>query len=328
MAKLYSHNFLNGVGPWTGSGWSLDGDALRMNYQAFNSPNRDDNGGTGYADISHPVEEFTLRWEERFSSNWVWSPVATKGWQLEPRSGSQNWKIYLMNDKWGKGQRETVLYNKPIQYNSLENAWSAPLGEWGRYEVYIKLNTPGKGDGIYEFHYNGKLVTARANVRYRDNSEPVDRFMLSGYWNGREGGASHPAMTRWVRHIELFEGKEFLGALIPLPDPVPSPTPPNSLPVPPAISAVTLDWTHSGLDVTGKIADVTGFVVQLSSPAGNTRPTTVHSSERSFTWSEVVPGTYSAQVKAVNAAGASEWASTTVVVPEPPRAVPVPPRIV
>src|SRR5205823_2188417 len=89
--------------------------ALDMFYKAIPRNAGGNNGGSGFADISHPnprgTSEFHMRWYEKLTTNWVWSDTGTKGWQLRPVSGA--WDLYLTNDMYYSGYRPTVLQAVP-----------------------------------------------------------------------------------------------------------------------------------------------------------------------------------------------------------------------
>jgi hypothetical protein len=206
--------------------WKISSDsysgrfALEMIYRAL--PRNGDNGGSGFGDL-YPVhapqslEEFTLRYYEKLSSNWQWSPIATKGWQLRPRVGK--WDIYLLNDMWGRGERPTGGHLiDEITQNVSSYDWNSSFGRWVMVEIHIKLNTPRMSNGIFEQWIDGDLVTQRRNVVFRDNDQGVHRFMLSGYWNCREGDCTlmvRPEQRRLIDNIVIAKGNFRIGPTTP-----------------------------------------------------------------------------------------------------------------
>lgn len=58
-------------------------------------------------------------------------------------------------------------------------------GKWHRVETRIKLNVPGKRNGIIQSWFDGKLALDRRNIRFRDiNSLKIDIFDFSTFFGG------------------------------------------------------------------------------------------------------------------------------------------------
>lgn len=164
---LYSNNFESGLNGLNGTNWSHDSDgyrsngSLKMTYGAV--PHGGDNGGAGFYDFFANTSEFHLAYFERFSDNWRFSRIATKGWQLEPPGGPQaGWKMYLLNDMWDQGNRGQIIYNSDatdthryIAPNVRNVNWYNMLGRWVHVESHIRLNTPGQADGVYREWHDG-----------------------------------------------------------------------------------------------------------------------------------------------------------------------------
>ena len=56
-------------------------------------------------------------------------------------------------------------------------------GQWNPVSMFIKLNTPGKKDGVMELTVNG--VTKRLDtVRYRNDTATINTFHLSTFFGG------------------------------------------------------------------------------------------------------------------------------------------------
>jgi hypothetical protein len=61
----------------------------------------------------------------------------------------------------------------------------ANIGRWIRFEMEIKLNTPGQADGLYRFWADDELIIERTGVDLRGNTQDkINEVMLDGYWNG------------------------------------------------------------------------------------------------------------------------------------------------
>lgn len=72
------------------------------------------------------------------------------------------------------------------------------LNEWVAIEVEIKLNTPGKSDGLHRTWINDQLVIERLNVDLRGNTlDKINEVMLDAYWNESSPGSLN-------RHYDNF----------------------------------------------------------------------------------------------------------------------------
>jgi hypothetical protein len=181
--------------------------ALDIRYGALPAPG-DGSGGGGYGVMPDmpALDEFRMRWYEKFSEGWRWSPIATKGWQLRPADG--RWDIYLLNDVWGEGERITALQETryrgytELGQNERRFRWDRSLGEWHLVEVHIALNTPGRKDGVFEQWVNGTLTSRHTRVQYRDDTQGVDTFMLSAYWNCADSDCRRHRRAEQHRYLD------------------------------------------------------------------------------------------------------------------------------
>ncbi len=63
------------------------------------------------------------------------------------------------------------------------NEFKLYRGRWNNFEMFIKLNTPGKKDGIMELTVNG--VSRRiTDVRYRNDNAKINSFHLQPFFGG------------------------------------------------------------------------------------------------------------------------------------------------
>lgn len=84
----------------------------------------------------------------------------------------------------------------PKKKENIEN-WDLKFkkGVWNDVEMYIKLNTPGKQDGILSLTING--VNKRLDsVRYRNDNAKIERVEISTFFGGGTKDYAPPADTR------------------------------------------------------------------------------------------------------------------------------------
>ena len=68
-------------------------------------------------------------------------------------------------------------------------------GEWNAVEMYLKLNTPGRHDGIMEMVVNG--VRQRLDkVRYRYDDAKIENFDIGAFFGGGDNSYAPPKTTR------------------------------------------------------------------------------------------------------------------------------------
>lgn len=82
------------------------------------------------------------------------------------------------NLRWlGSNRGSTPLFN------------SDSVGKWYRIEGHVKLNTPGKSDGVFEFWIDGELQGRRDNFNWHStwNEDPenygINAIFVENYWN-------------------------------------------------------------------------------------------------------------------------------------------------
>jgi hypothetical protein len=92
--------------------------------------------------------------------------------------------------KWlGLRQGETPIFN-PTE-----------SGRWVCVESHVKLNSPGKSDGVFELWLDGKLEAARTNLDWHGKwtDYGINAVFLENYWN--QGSAKKQA--RWFDNFVI-----------------------------------------------------------------------------------------------------------------------------
>ena len=100
------------------------------------------------------------------------------------------------------GHRVSVKYNDfdHLRWLGLRNA-QTPIfntresGRWVCVESHVRLNTPGKQDGIFELSIDGKLEAARSDLDWHGkwNDYGINAVFIENYWNS----GSVKEQTRW-----------------------------------------------------------------------------------------------------------------------------------
>ena len=139
----------------------------------------------------------------RFDSNYVFHTNGEKFfYPVENVSGEGNWGASLLN-VGGGGQ--FVGMSGPIQTAPVTEGKSAadvvPLGPWFLAEFYVKLNTPGNSDGIWQAWIDDVQVFSTTSWQFSNNGSTQMQFALGRRDTTRGGGTSSvltPAGGTWL----------------------------------------------------------------------------------------------------------------------------------
>jgi hypothetical protein len=82
-------------------------------------------------------------------------------------------------------QAATTFYPYEGGESAIYSAFPIRAGEWFKTAFYMKLNTPGQANGIYQLWHNDTLVVNRNNVSYRT----TDVVPIGGWIGGNYSGA-------------------------------------------------------------------------------------------------------------------------------------------
>ena len=79
---------------------------------------------------------------------------------------------------------------------------------WYSIEQYVRLNTPGKNDGLLRTWVDGKLAFERTDLRYRD----VPDLKSETLWMNVYHGGTTPTDTDLALYIDnVVIAKEYIG---------------------------------------------------------------------------------------------------------------------
>jgi hypothetical protein len=216
------------------SGGVYDGNhALQFRYPASTD-------GIGYMEIQFPgsYRELYFRWYQKWSTNFKFSAIATKGAETLVNGGATGQSMYFMWNNWGDGSISHFAQNtgggREFSANVNGGDWKPTLGQWYCVEQHFKYNASGN-DGIVEGWVDGVQRWNYPNVNLDNNGTVMIGMLLSGYWNnstgseGNPGGTSHPLMYRW--HDNVVISTQRIGCLGATPPPTQqtSPAAPSGL---------------------------------------------------------------------------------------------------
>ncbi|MEB4592066.1 hypothetical protein VSS37_13820 [Candidatus Thiothrix sp. Deng01] len=101
--------------------------------------------------------------------------------------GRDGWSVRAMWVQGGKAGQYVYHMDQPGNYGDFF-AWDAPplaTGQWHQVKTFVRLNTPGKRDGIITTWLDGKEVLHKDGLRFRlGNGLKIERFLFSVFFGG------------------------------------------------------------------------------------------------------------------------------------------------
>jgi hypothetical protein len=150
--------------------------------------------GGGEAKLSRITSIVSPRWDQAMIGH-VWSSGETL--TLDPATGVRDGRVV------------TTRYNDFANLRWLGNRPAARLpmssrnesGWWTCVEARVKLNTPGRSDGLMQLWVDGRLEAERTQLDWRGTytTHGLNAVFLESYWN--EG--SPVTQTRWLDNFAI-----------------------------------------------------------------------------------------------------------------------------
>jgi hypothetical protein len=137
-----------------------------------------------------------VQWRHKFEKGFAGFPPKMARIRCRPHSG--NWKSRFAVHCWiDKKGRVVADVSAPESSQANSSGWLAVarsdfsfkdpknIGRWVCFEMEVKLNTPGKADGLYRIWADSKLIAERTGVDLRGKTKnKINEVMLDCYWNG------------------------------------------------------------------------------------------------------------------------------------------------
>jgi hypothetical protein len=132
------------------------------------------------------VEEIWLRFYSKFSSGLVWPNRSQKMAIFNLTNGVDNERRYQVYVYVTPSGRYAVDHSDigNWQFYGLSQNVGAPVGprgdEWDKIKLYVRLNSPGRSDGIVRMWVNDELKLQHTNVPIRASSSyGMNKLILS-----------------------------------------------------------------------------------------------------------------------------------------------------
>lgn len=184
----------------------------------FRYPASTDGIGFMQPNFSGTYQDLYFRWYQKWSANFQFSPIATKGAETTVSGGASGQSMYFLWNNWGDGEISHYAQNVTREFSANTNGgtWSPTLGQWYCVEERFRYNTNG-ANGIVEGWIDNVKRWDYPNVQLDNNGTVINGMVLSGYWNnstgsqGNPAGVAHPLMSRW--HDNFVISTQRIGCL-------------------------------------------------------------------------------------------------------------------
>jgi len=177
-------------------------------------------------------EEIYFRYYLRFGSDWnprrggklpgISGTYNRGGWGGRPSNGRNGWSArgQFKGQKEGKTPTGFYCYHADMR-GKYGSAWiwqKDQLGylennRWYCIEQYVRMNTPGKNDGILRGWVDGRLAFEKTDVRMRDVPDlKIERIWINIYHGGTWAADSDDHL--FIDNVVI--AKRYIGPMLPL----------------------------------------------------------------------------------------------------------------
>lgn len=133
------------------------------------------------AKMSRATSIVSKNWRQGMIAH-VWSG-ADNSITLDPARGIDGQTDQIKTTKYNDFDNLSWLGNKPASEFKISSTEES--GYWVLVESRVKLNTPGKNDGINQLWVDGRLEAERKNLNFRGSyiKHGINAVFLESYWN-------------------------------------------------------------------------------------------------------------------------------------------------
>ena len=165
-------------------------------------------------------EEIYFRYYLRFASDWdaeeqggklpgISGTYGRAGWGGRPVNGSDGWSARGSFSRRRDGETLVGFYTYHVdmkgKYGSIWNWDRDRLGylknnRWYAIEQYVKLNTPGRNDGVMRAWIDGQLAFEKSDVRFRDTAD----LKIEMVWLNVSSKSARPVLNPSVFELAML----------------------------------------------------------------------------------------------------------------------------
>jgi len=186
-----------------------DGPVLRVRYPADSASHRaaatGASAGGAQAYLTHPsgpLEEAWLSYDVRFPPGFdfvkggklpgLYGGTVTSGQRIP--DGTDGFSTRYMWRRSGDGEVYAYLPTSQKHGTSIgRGSWTWPAGRWVQVVQHVRLNTPGRADGVLDVWFQGKQVLHRTDITYRTTRDlRIDGLFFSSFFGGGDRSWATP----------------------------------------------------------------------------------------------------------------------------------------
>jgi len=182
---------------------------LRVRYPADSASHRaaadgaSAGGAQAYLTVpSGPLQEAWLSYDLRFQTGFnfvkggklpgLYGGTVTSGQHIP--DGANGFSTRYMWRRSGAGEVYAYLPTSTKHGTSIgRGSWTWPTSRWVQIIQHVRLNNPGKADGVLDVWFQGKQVLHRTDITYRTTRDlKIDGVFFSSFFGGGDRSWATP----------------------------------------------------------------------------------------------------------------------------------------
>jgi hypothetical protein len=212
----------------------MDGPALAVTLQSGSTQAMNSHLRFAQAGATEPDEAY-FRYYLRLGENWdptrdggklpgLAGTYGRSGWGARKSDGQNGWstrgaffqQTAPPSPIAGLRALGSYVYHAGMGKRTYGETWGWNLGptglleknRWYSVEQHVRLNTPGRSDGVLQAWIDGQLVFSRTDLRYRD----TEQLKIESVWMNVYHGGTEPAPQDMTLYIDnLVVARRYIG---------------------------------------------------------------------------------------------------------------------
>lgn len=152
------------------------------------------------------VEEVWLQMYSKFDSGYTWPSRQSHKMALfnltDGNSWTRRYQVYLYVNPRGEYTIDHSDIDDWRFYGLSQNVGTPArvrFDQWDKLKMYVKLNTPGRADGIVRLWVNNQLKLEHTGLNLREGTSfGVNKVLLSSYTSHQSGGNGMQWYDNWI----------------------------------------------------------------------------------------------------------------------------------
>lgn len=177
-----------------------------------------------------PLEEAYLRWYVKFDADFDfdrggkmpglmgWAPGKRAGWGGKRSDGNNGFSCRICWSRGGKLTMYTYHADQRSKYGDgfetrtkANRPYVIERGRWICIEMYMKLNSPGRHDGVLKLWADGIQIGQRDGIRFRNlPTMKIDNLFVNAYF----GGSWTSPKDQHVHYDNMVMARKYIGPFV------------------------------------------------------------------------------------------------------------------